>query len=82
MDGFKSQITVHNGNWWLKKQEVVQRQIAQSPCCSPPMFPVPLALLHQLSLPVHVMAALSQDAGATLLRDEQTAVCHTWLGRS
>lgn len=36
------------------------------PCCSPQMFPVPLALLHQLSLHVHVMAALNQHARATL----------------
>lgn len=51
----------------------------QSPCCSPQMFPVPLALLHQLSLHVHVMAALNQDARATLRRDRQSAVCDIWL---
>lgn len=65
-----------------EKQEVVQKQTAQSPCCSPQMFPVPLALLHQLSLHVHVMTALSQDARATLLRHRQSTVCHIWLDMS
>lgn len=61
-------------------QEVVQEWIVQIPRCSPQMFPVPLVLLHSLSLHVHVTTALRQDTRATLLRDHQSSVTSGWTG--